>query len=297
MAFQIGTWAVDIHPWDPSQAQWKSLVDLLDLESQKDVASYRHMIDSKRCLVGKLLVRALLFELYGLDPTSLEFSRTKLGRPYMSRQLPNHRYFDYNISHDSDLVVCGFIATFEASPALQRIGVDVMQLKLPRGEQSVATFAEMLSESLTSAEVKLIRQPSPVPSDLTADEVLLDRLLQLWTLKESVVKAMGVGLSRELSTIDFLAIPPSDQSFFVYSPPARKEMEQQPDIKFTVDGQAREGWSIWTTILHLPRETAYDRYVLSIAGELENGTDSDGSCVHSVDFKSIEELVKASLKS
>ncbi|EGG03815.1 uncharacterized protein MELLADRAFT_78505 [Melampsora larici-populina 98AG31] len=296
MVSQLGTWAVDIHSWDPPQAQWKSLVDALDLESQKDVTSYRHMIDSKRCLVGKLLVRAIVFELYGLNPTSLKFSRTELGRPYMSSQLPNHAYFDYNISHDSDLIVCGYIATFEASQFLQKIGVDVMQLKLPRGEQSIETFAEMLSESLTGTENDLIRQPSSSPSGRTTDEILLDHLLQLWTLKESVVKAMGVGLSRELTTINFSALPPSNQSFFVYSEPTIMKMEQQVDIKFSVDGKVCEGWSIWNTILHLPREIALDRYVLSVAVQFGKGADSDGTCIHGVNFKPIEELVTASLR-
>lgn len=242
-------------------------------------------------------MRAIVLEHYGLNPTSLEFARTDLGRPYMSSQLPDHVYFDYNISHDSDLVVCSFIATFEASEALHKIGVDVMQLKLPRGEESVETFAEMLSESLTSTELDLIKRPSSTPSERTTDEVLLDRLLQLWTLKESVVKAMGVGLSRELTTISFLAIPTSDRSVCVYSEPKNMKMEQQPEIKFTVDEEASEGWAIWTLILHLPRAIALDRYVISIAGEFRNGIDSDETrIIHSLNFKPIEELVTASMK-
>lgn len=44
----------------------------------------------KGCLIGKLLVRAIVCELLRVNPSALEFSKTDLGRPYLVSKEPTY---------------------------------------------------------------------------------------------------------------------------------------------------------------------------------------------------------------
>ncbi|KAG0148392.1 hypothetical protein CROQUDRAFT_41417 [Cronartium quercuum f. sp. fusiforme G11] len=305
MDLRLGTWAVDIHSWDPSPIEWKALLDQIDHESQKAVIAYHHRIDSQRCLIGKLLVRAIVCQLWGINSSSLKFSKTDLGRPYLSSELPNGASFDFNISHDSDLIVCSFMACFDSTlNEDQRVGVDVMKLKLPRGEKSVKSFTEMMSDSLTHSEFQLIKQPSIISSDQkSTDEVILDHLLQLWTLKESLVKGMGVGLSLGLNSINFSSLPILNEPNLIdFKEFKIATIESQSELKVTLNEKLLEGWTFWINILDLPRpssklsefksdEMVKDRYVLSVSAKLQDVQFINGKRKHDISFKTIQQLI------
>lgn len=176
-----------------------------------------------------------------------------------------------------------------------------MKLALPRGETSVVSFAEMMSESLTESELRLIRQPSTKPTDQSADEIVLDHLLRLWTLKECLVKAMGVGLSMELGSIEFASLPPPHPSTPTCSALTRLRLSPQANFGVTVASETLDEWLFWSVDLHLLRNEVdrcdspsmhppVDRYVLSAAARLASGIELD-QLSHEVEFKTVWALV------
>ncbi|MBW0530689.1 hypothetical protein O181_070404 [Austropuccinia psidii MF-1] len=78
-----------------------------------------------------------------------------------------------------------------------KVGVDVMEHRLPDHEPTPEGFSNLLAKYLTSQEQVLIEQRKKA-----GKEAVLNGLLQFWALKESIIKALGLGLRMELQSIN-----------------------------------------------------------------------------------------------
>lgn len=118
------------------------------------------------------LLRSVLLE-NGIPESRQEFVYNRYGKPSLKEIYGCH----FNISHCEELAVC---ATAE-----NPVGVDA---------EKIRKFPEhVLRRCFTEREIKFVRENS---SPETA-------FFQLWTLKESLVKAIGKGLSYPLKKAEF----------------------------------------------------------------------------------------------
>ncbi len=125
-----------------------------------------------RAEAHKLLRSALLQN--GIPESRQEFVYNKYGKP----SLKDDCSFHFNISHCEELAVC--------ATATKPIGADA---------EKIRKFPEhVLRRCFTEREIKFVRESS---SPETA-------FFQLWTLKESLVKATGKGLSYPLKKAEFI---------------------------------------------------------------------------------------------
>lgn len=125
-----------------------------------------------RAEAHKLLRSALLQN--GIPESKQEFVYNKHGKP----SLKDNCGFHFNISHCEELAVC--------ATAQEPIGVDA---------EKIRKLAEhVLRRCFTEREISYVRENS---SPDTA-------FFQLWTLKESLVKAIGSGLSYPLKKAEFI---------------------------------------------------------------------------------------------
>ena len=137
---------------------------------REKVSRFRRWEDKANCLYGKLLLRAILVKYFHQSETCLEQLYTDTyGRPFISNE------FDFNISHSSNLVLC-------AVSDRDKIGVDVEKLR-PFDPSTIESF--LLPEELNY----LLRYPSP------------RNFYDLWTKKESILKAKGLGLNVDLKRV------------------------------------------------------------------------------------------------
>jgi len=122
----------------------------------------------------------------------------------------------FNLSHDNNVILFA-VRRHEDAEVARDIGVDVMHIALPKGE-SFGGFVETLSSAVRPFEFLAHMQttvPQYAPSELAHLQKLASRnevgsekeattvLFTLWTLKESYVKALGVGITFDISRIEY----------------------------------------------------------------------------------------------
>jgi len=150
---------------------------LLDI---RDIRDYTHYLDDNKVnrfvrtedrlrAIGSILLQKDYIRSHypELDYRDIVIQRTELGKPF-------YRDLVYNISHDSDLVI---IAYSESGS----IGVDIMKLRDVDITQYLDCFSDREKARLTSVN-----------------------FFSYWCAKEAFVKALGVGLSINLSSVEFI---------------------------------------------------------------------------------------------
>jgi 4'-phosphopantetheinyl transferase len=197
-------WAVNWSEWEPSEEEWRKTLSLVETEEQQRIERFvrplrsgplrgRHNPDAKRSLVGRLLLRKLAHDVLGLAYEEIKFARTSEGKPYLLstanalQSIQRFPCFNFNVSHHADWVVL-------ASEPHALVGVDVMdQAQQPGG--SVEFFSNM-RRCFTEFEWSNILRES-------SEDFQLKQFFVHWTLKESYIKAIGIGLGLELQRVEF----------------------------------------------------------------------------------------------
>jgi 4'-phosphopantetheinyl transferase len=139
-------------------------------------AKHRH-----QHLITRALVRTTLSRYANIEPHNWRFSKNDYGRPeiILQKGVPPLRF---NLSHTDGLIICGVVLE-------QDIGVDVENMKR-KGET-----VEIADRFFSQKEVEDLHA---VPS---ANRQA--RFFDYWTLKESYIKARGMGLSLPLEQFTF----------------------------------------------------------------------------------------------
>lgn len=132
-------------------------------------------------LVARALVRTTLSRYADVDPAAWTFSFNEHGRPELDGP-PGAPPLRFNLSHADGLMVCGVVRRRE-------LGVDVEDRS--RRVRSMA----IVDRFFAPREVRDLRA-LPEAEQLT-------RFFDYWTLKESYIKARGMGLALPLGKFAF----------------------------------------------------------------------------------------------
>lgn len=162
------------------------VVPFLDVIGQQRFAQYLNAPDKWRFLLGRALLFFGLETLFDIQDRELGFDH--FGRPFLSASPKID--IDFNISHAGAWVVCAFARTTQ-------VGVDVVDVN------EFGDWRELLSVVLSPSERSHI---------LALETACQQETVALyWSIKEAVLKSIGVGLQVDPSniTIDFHL---SDQS-------------------------------------------------------------------------------------
>jgi 4'-phosphopantetheinyl transferase len=155
--------------------------EALALLNPEELAKYHRFIPALKrheYLVTRVMVRTLLGEALGIAPEDVHFLQNEWGRP----DLPPPAPLRFNVSHTPGLVVCLVSRSHE-------VGVDTELLsRAPR----LLALAPKVFAARERAEL------SALPPG--AQEA---RAVRLWTLKESYIKARGMGLLLPLQAFAF----------------------------------------------------------------------------------------------
>ncbi|ARO67317.1 Uncharacterized protein B5E39_5163 [Bacillus cereus] len=159
---------------DLDSATFDILKGYLSLEKRSKLERYYHFKDAQRGLFSELLIRYIIRK-KGYLGQEIHFEVNRYGKPSFSK-IPE---FEFNISHSGEWIVCAV----DQHP----VGIDV--------ELISAIDFDIAHQFFTTKECKYI---------FSSDEQKLSRFYEIWTLKESYIKAIGQGLSIPLNSFSII---------------------------------------------------------------------------------------------
>lgn len=178
----------DVHLWwirvedSVAPALEAAALQMMSPEERQQHRRFHFAKDSRRYLVTRLLVRSVLSRYLPLAPGDCSFESGAFGRPSLVNPQPWPARLDFNLSHTDRLVVL-------ALARARQLGVDV---------EDTRRYAplEVAHNYFSPGEVlELARLPV---------EGRARRFWELWTFKESYIKARGRGLSIPLDRFSIM---------------------------------------------------------------------------------------------
>lgn len=173
LAGQVHLWLLDIRQFSHQLAQ-----ESLKLMSGDECERAQKFIRGKdEYIASRWLLRKVLGQYLQQSPASLAFSRSEKGKPYIA-----NNSLRFNLSHS------GHWALLALGQGME-LGVDIEQIRDSRDLLGIAEnyyhpdeFAQLRQQDGTE-QVRFF--------------------YQLWTLKEALLKAMGVGISAGMENLNF----------------------------------------------------------------------------------------------
>ncbi|MEK4663733.1 4'-phosphopantetheinyl transferase superfamily protein [Priestia sp. FSL H7-0729] len=159
------------------EAYWNHFLSQVSAERRSQASRFVRQADAYRSVLGEILTRVTLSKLTELRPADLSFTRNSYGKPSLS----HHTNVPFNVSHSGDWIALISGGTNELGVDLEKIAPIDMQI-------AERFFSPMESQFL--AAVPVDRQ--------------METFYRLWTLKESYIKAVGMGLSIPLDSFAIL---------------------------------------------------------------------------------------------
>lgn len=140
------------------------------------IESFKFPIDQQRSLMGQLMVRMFYAEKHKSHWTDFEFEYNEQDKP----SLKNYSSEFFNISHSGDWVIAVF--------SDQETGCDI---EMAKGDRRKIAERFFTPQEITDLE------------NQSDEEGRIKYFYQLWSLKESYMKAIGKGISMSLSSFSF----------------------------------------------------------------------------------------------
>lgn len=158
----------------PNELVLSALMSLVPKEKTDKLSRFKKKEDCCRSLAAELLIRVVLVEKTRLKNRDIHFGYNAYGKPFLMDYPLN-----FNLSHAGNWIVCAIDET--------PIGIDIEEMK-----QIDLNIAKRFFSNIEW--MKLVQEP---------EEDKLDYFYNLWTLKESYIKNVGLGLSIPLHLISF----------------------------------------------------------------------------------------------
>lgn len=184
------------------------------------IDAFKFAEDQQRSLAADLIVRQFYAQELKVEWNSIQFEYNTNDKP----SLKNINDHFFNISHSGNQVVVAF--------SNKEVGIDVEKVKGDRRKIAQRFFTKGEISDMRKAGIK--------------DEQIL-YFYQLWTLKESYMKAIGRGVSMSLRSFGFknqndkfkLAFSAHDEDWCFYSPKWEdgyylsicSKIENKPELK------------------------------------------------------------------
>lgn len=157
---------------------FRKLLTNIPCDKKERIKKFAEFDETKRTLLADILLRYVIAIDLKVSSKTIEFKANKYGKPHLKGNPSLH----FNVSHSEDWIVC----VVDDKP----IGIDIEKIR--------PTKLEIATQFFSDEEFKMLMAKSP--------EDRQTFFFDLWTLKESYIKAVGKGLSIPLKsfTINFL---------------------------------------------------------------------------------------------
>ena len=168
-------WLTDVE--SISDKSYDQLYTYLSLAEQLRSDRFRFNGDRRRFILGRGLLRKLLSNFLQESPQNIPLHTDKIGKPYLKN---NKEGWTFNISHAGEFVMLAM----RRDPHGRRLGVDIEAI---RWVEDMHAISQLYFSDEEAAAVKNQAQP--------------DLFFQLWTKREALLKAAGMGLNEHMRSI------------------------------------------------------------------------------------------------
>lgn len=177
---EIHLWLV--HDQQVADSALEEFKVLLAPEEKRRYQRFYFDRDKRQFLITRATLRCALSAYFpDVEPAQWSFSRNDYGRPYISG--PRHAgAIAFNLSHTDSMIVLAICRSGD-------LGVDVENLSRVCEPAALANRFFSLKESEELLGL--------------GEQAQRDRFFDLWTLKESYIKACGMGLAIPLANFSF----------------------------------------------------------------------------------------------
>ncbi|XP_077783164.1 L-aminoadipate-semialdehyde dehydrogenase-phosphopantetheinyl transferase [Podarcis muralis] len=224
LAMERVRWAFSYGTWVPRREDWLLSMCVVQPEERERIEQFVFRRDAKAAVAGRLLIRKLIAEKLKIPWNEIKLRRTSKGKPVLANDLSSaHSSFSFNVSHQ------GNYAVLAAEPDCQA-GIDVTKTSMP-GSGSIPEFFRIMKRQFTEEEWRAIKS-------MNSEWLQLDMFHRHWALKESFIKAIGVGIGFDLQRIEFNVSPLQLEVGKTYK-----------DTVMLLDGEEEKQWSFEETRL------------------------------------------------
>lgn len=147
---------------------------MLIQEKRDKILKFKKLERVYQSILGYILIKFILIEKYNINNKDIHIRNNNYGKPFLAE----YPHLHFNISHSGDWVVCAFDTS--------EVGIDI--------EQIMPIDMAVLDVFCTKNEIHQILS--------TEENERLKMIYTIWTSKESYVKAIGVGLNKDLKSFD-----------------------------------------------------------------------------------------------
>ena len=165
---------------------------LLNSEELERAAKFLKPADAESFILCRGLLRRILADYLGAEPSSLRFNRNAQGKPFLE-----DGGLEFNVSHSRDRLLI-------AVTAGRAVGVDI---EFRRKGLNMAAIAKRWFAPDEQTFFQGLEKPE-------------EGFFEIWAKKEAYVKALGIGIYKELNTF---AVPLGGKPFFPTLGPERSE--------------------------------------------------------------------------
>lgn len=178
-------WAFNTRTWNPSEKDWLLASRCVQIEDKERIQKFVFKADAKARMAACLMIRKLVHLATGEPYAMIKIARNEGGRPYVvNQQFP----IDFSISHEGHFTILAGEVKNDVT-----VGVDLMNVNT---KHELSKLFRLMNSSFTHEEWKTI-----LAGD--SEESKFAMFFRHWCLKESYVKAIGIGICTDLQKISF----------------------------------------------------------------------------------------------
>jgi 4'-phosphopantetheinyl transferase len=189
---------------------FRKLLTNVHNEKCEKIKKFTRPEDAIRALLADILVRSVIASYLKASNKTIEFNVNKYGKPFLKGNYGLH----FNVSHSEDWIVCAI----DNKP----VGIDIEKVR-------PVDLLEIAAQLFSDEEYKTLIVKSP--------EDRQRFFFDLWTLKESYIKAVGTGFSIPLKSFTVKFIGKSEikvKSGNKLTDWALKQYDLDPEYKMSV---------------------------------------------------------------
>ncbi|XP_043472857.1 L-aminoadipate-semialdehyde dehydrogenase-phosphopantetheinyl transferase [Leptopilina heterotoma] len=182
-------WAFNWANWHPTEKEFMRLMSYIQVDEKERLGKFVFRKDVKASLIGRLMIRKFVSEYACVPYNEVVFTRDDHNKPIYENA---NKSLAFNVSHQGNFTVLA------GETRNVKLGTDVMKLEYTGGKR-LSEFFRLMDKNFSSIEWAEIKGGA-------SESAQIAMFCRHWALKESYVKALGVGIVIDLRKIEFRTI-------------------------------------------------------------------------------------------